>query len=508
MTKYVLKRLGISLLIMLLGSLLMFVLTINSGDPLFDLRESSSRNRDNLMKQRIEIMGLNKPWYVRYWDWISGVGRCFIGKCDLGLSRTGQSVNSILGSAMTSTLRLVFLSTILAAVFGIAMGIVTSIRQYSGIDYAITLVAFVFYSLPSFVFAVLLKEYAGIKFNAWLSEPIISLLPSLIVGVLVAIFVQGVVAGSARKRFTAAGISLVVVVALLQYVSLTDWFHHPISGWWMQLLAGLGAAVLFTSLFTGLGNRKVLCTSLASAVVVSLISLALTNLLWQPSWGMIVLIALAFAVIGGLIGYFFGGYARRSALWAGVWTSLTVVIAIIVDFLLRYWSYYLEIVGSRPISTIGSETPNFVAKDYFWLNLIDTSTHLFLPTISMTLVSFAAYTRYTRSAMLEVLGQDYVRTARAKGLPERVVITRHAFRNAMIPITTIIAFDFAGLVGGAVITESVFGWKGMGSMFTTGLNQVDPAPVMAFFLITGSAAVFMNLVADLLYAYIDPRIRR
>ena len=123
-------------------------------------------------------------------------------------------------------------------------------------------------------------------------------------------------------------------------------------------------------------------------------------------------------------------------------------------------------------------------------------------------MSIASYTRYTRSSMLEVLGQDYIRTARAKGLPEHTVITRHAFRNAMLPLLTIIAFDFAGLIGGAVITETVFGWKGMGELFRTGLAQVDPAPVMAFFLVTGGAAVLMNMVADIMYAYVDPRIRR
>lgn len=139
---------------------------------------------------------------------------------------------------------------------------------------------------------------------------------------------------------------------------------------------------------------------------------------------------------------------------------------------------------------------------------MDTSTHLILPTLSLTLMSIAGYTRYTRASMLEVLGQDYVRTARAKGLPEHTVMTRHAFRNALLPVTTIVAFDFASLIGGAVITEKVFGWKGMGELFETALRQVDPDPVMAFFLVTGGIAVLMNMFADIMYAYIDPRIRR
>ena len=105
------------------------------------------------------------------------------------------------------------------------------------------------------------------------------------------------------------------------------------------------------------------------------------------------------------------------------------------------------------------------------------------------------------------MNQDYIRTARAKGLTERTVIVRHAFRNALIPITTIIAFDVGAIIGGAVVTETVFGWTGMGRLFVDGINNVDPNPVMAFFLVTGTLAVLFNLIADLVYAGLDPRIK-
>jgi peptide/nickel transport system permease protein len=155
---------------------------------------------------------------------------------------------------------------------------------------------------------------------------------------------------------------------------------------------------------------------------------------------------------------------------------------------------------------VGSSTPGLGGN--FWVQGIDLYTHLLLPTIAIILISFAGLTRYTRSSMLEVMNQDYIRTARSKGLSERVVIVKHGFRNALIPITTIVAFDFAGLIGGAIITEKVFGWKGMGELFQTGLETTDPSPVMAFFLVTGTAAIVMNMVADLAYAALDPRIRR
>jgi peptide/nickel transport system permease protein len=109
--------------------------------------------------------------------------------------------------------------------------------------------------------------------------------------------------------------------------------------------------------------------------------------------------------------------------------------------------------------------------------------------------------------MLDVLNQDYVRTARAKGLNERTVIVRHSFRNALIPLATLVAFDFAGVLGGAVVTETVFGWSGMGLMFQRGLTNTDPNPVMAFFLVTAVATVVFNMIADIAYAYLDPRIR-
>jgi peptide/nickel transport system permease protein len=123
------------------------------------------------------------------------------------------------------------------------------------------------------------------------------------------------------------------------------------------------------------------------------------------------------------------------------------------------------------------------------------------------IISLAAYTRYARASLLDVMNQDYVRTARAKGLGERTVVMRHAFRNAMIPIATIIALDFGAVIGGAVITERVFAWQAMGSLFNEGLKRTDVNLVMGFFLVTGILAVLFNVFADLLYSALDPRIR-
>jgi peptide/nickel transport system permease protein len=148
-----------------------------------------------------------------------------------------------------------------------------------------------------------------------------------------------------------------------------------------------------------------------------------------------------------------------------------------------------------------------LGTDNFWFSSLDTLTHLFLPTIALTLISFAGYIRYSRGTLLDVLNQDYIRTARAKGLNERTVIMRHAFRNTLIPLTTIIVVDFAAIIGGAIITEHVFGWVGMGTLFNKAINGFDLNLLMGVFFITASLSVLANLVADLLYSALDPRIR-
>ena len=123
------------------------------------------------------------------------------------------------------------------------------------------------------------------------------------------------------------------------------------------------------------------------------------------------------------------------------------------------------------------------------------------------MISFATYTRYQRGAMLEVMNQDYIRTARSKGLPERLVIVRHALRNALMPLASIVPVDFIAMIGGAVITETIFSWAGMGRMFVTSLGQSEVDPIMVYVMITGGLAMVANLIADFLYAVIDPRIR-
>lgn len=506
MLRYIGRRVGISLVILFVGSLLMYFLVAHSGDPLKDLRESNDPNRENLMRQRTLGMELDKPWWERYIVWLRGVGGCFIGRCDFGTNRAGIEVNALLANAASSTLRLVTLAVVIAIVVGIALGIMTAVRQYSGFDYAVTFMAFLFFSLPVFWAAVLLKEYAAIRFNNWLVDPRISVTAMIVSGLIAAFVVQLATGGSLARRLITAAVTFAFVAGVLYYFDAVRWFTQPAVGIPVFILASLGAAALLVGVTIGFGNRNVVyAVSTTLGVGIVTYTLLRNMLLESPSW-LLIFGCLAFAIAVALIaGTVFGGFSRKHARGLSFSLALIMSVIAITDLLLtKFPSYYA--INKRPMATIGAVTPNLNGD--FWQSLLDVSTHLILPTLVLSLGSIAGYTRYTRASMLEVLNQDYIRTARSKGLPARTVITKHAFRNALIPITTIIAFDFAGLIGGAVITETVFAWKGMGELFKTGLMQVDPAPVMAFFLVTAVAALVMNLVADIAYAFLDPRITR
>ena len=139
--------------------------------------------------------------------------------------------------------------------------------------------------------------------------------------------------------------------------------------------------------------------------------------------------------------------------------------------------------------------------------VLDRAQHLALPVLVLAVAGTATYSRFMRSSMLEVINSDYVRTARAKGLDERRVTMKHAFRNALIPLITLLAIDFGAILSGAVVTESVFALDGMGLYFLTKLNAGDPYPVMAFLMVTAVFVVIFNLIADLAYGWLDPRVR-
>jgi peptide/nickel transport system permease protein len=208
--------------------------------------------------------------------------------------------------------------------------------------------------------------------------------------------------------------------------------------------------------------------------------------------------------------------ATAELTFAALLISLAVAVPMgIVSAVRRdsFWDY-----AGMLLATVGQATP------VYWLGLmlilffavqlriLPTSgrggiEHLILPSVALGAPLMALVTRMVRSGMLDILGEDYVRTARAKGLAERLIVLRHALRNIMIPLVTIVGLQFGALLGGAVITETVFAWPGVGRLVVTAITARDYPLVQAATLLISFYFVAINLLLDVLYVYIDPRIR-
>lgn len=320
---FVVRRLLISIPVLIVSSFIVFMLVASSGDPLGDLLLRPGVTK-GMVEARRRQLGLDKPPIVRYARWVKG-----IAKADLGKSlRSNEDVGPILLRALAVTLRLVVFATLIAILLAVVIGVLQGLYQYRKFDYVMTFFAFLFFSMPTFWLAAVLKDI-GIRIN----------------------------------------------------------------------------------------------------------------------------------------------------------------IA----------------VGTRIFFTVGEQTPNLLGRS--WAIWLDRIGHLLLPSLTLVLIQMAAWSRFQRAGMLEVLNADYIRTAYAKGLSRRRVIFRHALRNALIPVVTVTAIDFAAILGGAVITETVFGWAGMGRLLLQALEVQDVNVVQAWLLVAAMLVIVFNLFADVMYAYLDPRIR-
>jgi peptide/nickel transport system permease protein len=324
MAGFILRRLAISIPLIAVASFLVFLLVAVSGDPLGELRSNPSITEAQIEVRRHQL-GLDRPLLTRYADWATSALTGDFGRS----SEDNEPVVDKLLRAIGVTLRLLGGALTLAVFIGVAIGVAAALRQYSKFDYLSTLFAFIFFSMPVFWLAAVLKD-VGIRINREL--------------------------------------------------------------------------------------------------------------------------------------------------------------------------------GFRLFFTIGEKDPT-VAGGFFavWG---DRLGHMILPVMALILIQVAGWSRYQRAAMLDVLSADYVRTARAKGLPPVKVILRHTLRNALIPIVTLVAIDFGLLMSGAVITETVFAWNGMGRLLLRGLIDRDSNVVQAWLLVSAAMVVGFNLLADILYGYLDPRIRR
>ncbi len=155
--------------------------------------------------------------------------------------------------------------------------------------------------------------------------------------------------------------------------------------------------------------------------------------------------------------------------------------------------------------TSGDQSPTLTGS--FIQRVPDYAAHTALPVITLILVTYSSWAIYQRASILETLNSDHVRLARSKGLAPRRVLFRHILRNALIPVTTVIALDFAAVLGGAIVTEIVFGWQGLGQWYLQGVTTLDTNITLAYLLVTATFVILFNLLADIIYAYLDPRIR-
>jgi len=322
---YTLRRVLVGVPVLIASSILVFILVSSSGDPLEPMKVRNPPAPAIAIANEEARLHLNDSLLERYWFWLKGV---VTGNFGPSVNQT-QNIGSELYGRSLVTLRLVFVAMLLAVLLAVFAGVVSAVRQYSKVDYAFTFFGFLALSIPTFWFAILLKN-AGVDVN--------------------------------------------------------------------------------------------------------------------------------------------------------------------------------QATGTETFYTLSERSYNY---DHFspWEKFTDISSHMILPTISLMLISYASWSRFQRSSMLEVLNSDYVRLARAKGLRNRTVMVRHALRTALIPLTTVTALDIAGILGGAVITETVYGWRGLGRYLIDSVNQRDVYAVLGWLLLAGAVVIIFNIVADLLYAVLDPRIR-
>ena len=242
-------------------------------------------------------------------------------------------------------------------------------------------------------------------------------------------------------------------------------------------------------------------SSRTSEEIYPMVKRALNNTLQLIFWGILIsaIVAVSIGVFSAVRQYSIPDYIFTGLSFVGLamppfWFGL-----IAIQFLAVYprdWFDLSEIplrfVGLPKVSDVG---------------IGDYARHLVLPVLTLTVQIIASWSRYQRASMLDALSADYVRTARAKGLPRRKVIFRHAFRNALIPLVTIMALDIGALVGGLLVTEAIFSISGMGRLFIDSLLTGDANVLVVWTAITATSIIVFNLIADVLYGVLDPRIR-
>jgi len=236
--------------------------------------------------------------------------------------------------------------------------------------------------------------------------------------------------------------------------------------------------------------------------VTTMLSRAFWNTLQLIFWGVVLaaVIAMTVGVYSAVKQYSLGDYVFTGLSYLGI-AMPPFFFGLLAIAYLAAWPQRQFDMAQPPLAFVGLHSVG--ESGFNW----DYVKHLVLPVLTLTVQIIASWTRFQRASTLDVLSSDYVRTARAKGVPRRQVIVKHAVRNSLIPLVTVMAVDIGLLFGGLLVTEQIFSIPGMGRLFLTALQNGDAPVVLGYILVAGTFVIVFNLLADVLYGVLDPRVR-
>lgn len=294
-----------------------------------------------------------------------------------------------------------------------------------------------------------------------------------------------------RERLTRQlGLDKPVLVQYIYWLAGNDWTRVDLDGDGITETQGIRKGVLRGDFGNSLVARE-------PALDVIMSRLPNTLILMLTSEFIVIIGALVIGVYSAL---------RQYSILDNIVTTFSFIGYSMPIFFLALTAMYIFAVnfkrwGLPYLPTVGMFDPQVGQT------LGQVALHLVLPVMAISINSFSAYSRYIRSTMLEALGQDYIRTARAKGLPRREVVFIHALKNASLPIVTVVGLDLPFLLGGALVTERIFAWPGMGRLFLDHVSRGDTPVVMGIMMLIAVAVVVFQILTDVVYAWLDPRIR-
>jgi peptide/nickel transport system permease protein len=317
---------------------------------------------------------------------------------------------------------------------------------------------------------------------AYVVRRVLSTIPLLIVGTFI-VFVLTAVSGDPLSRLATANVDQAAYDRVIALYNLDQPIPIRYANWMINAVQGdMGPA-------PSQGSQPTFDIVMARAFN--------TMRLAIPAFLIIAVLAVTLGVYSAVNQYSKLDYFVTGFSFLGI-SLPTFVFGLLLQVIFGIW--FFEWFGVRPFFVLGMRT----VEQHGFVDMV--RSHV-LPIATLVLVITAAESRFQRAAMLEVINSDYIRTARAKGLPRRTVILKHGLRNALIPLVTIWALDFALLLGGSVVTESIFAWPGLGRLLLEAIFQQDLNLTMGVVMFVALLVVVFNLIADLLYGVLDPRIR-